>query len=93
MRTRIRQAKIPSGQFTENPSWITLEIRASKFPDERLSLRFGVLLNVMARVARLGGYLDRAGDSPPGNLVMWRGMSRLIDIHLGVLLPMRNVGK
>ena len=38
------------------------------------------------KIARLGGYLNRASDPPPGNLVMWRGMSKLNDIHLGFLL-------
>lgn len=28
-------------------------------------------------VARLGGYLDRAFDAPPGTTVIWRGFSRL----------------
>ncbi len=37
----------------------------------------------VARIARLGGYLARSGDPPPGNLVMWRGLSRLTDVHLG----------
>jgi hypothetical protein len=35
-------------------------------------------------VAKLGGYLARKADGPPGNLVLWRGLSRLTDIHLGV---------
>lgn len=35
------------------------------------------------KVARLGGYLDRNSDAPPGNIVMWRGLSRLTDIALG----------
>jgi hypothetical protein len=35
------------------------------------------------KVARLGGYLARANDPPPGNIVMWRGLSRLTDIVLG----------
>lgn len=37
----------------------------------------------LIKVARLGGYLARSRDPPPGNTVMWRGMSRLIDIELG----------
>ncbi|WP_272942448.1 IS4 family transposase, partial [Komagataeibacter europaeus] len=36
-------------------------------------------------VARLGGYLDRASDAPPGTTVIWRGMSRLADIVTGAL--------
>ena len=37
----------------------------------------------ITKLARLGGYLARTGDSPPGNKVMWRGLSRLTDIELG----------
>jgi hypothetical protein len=37
------------------------------------------------KIARLGGYLARAHDPAPGNIVMWRGMSRLTDIELGAL--------
>lgn len=37
----------------------------------------------LTKVARLGGYLARASDPPPGNVVMWRGLSRLTDIELG----------
>lgn len=45
----------------------------------------------LIRLARLGGYLDRTGDAPPGNMVLWRGMARLTDIHLGFDLA-RDVG-
>lgn len=45
----------------------------------------------LMKVARLGGYLARASDPPPGNVVMWRGISRLADIHLGFLLA-KDVG-
>ena len=37
----------------------------------------------ITKLARLGGYLARVDDSPPGNKVMWRGISRLTDIELG----------
>ncbi len=37
----------------------------------------------ITKLARLGGYLARAGDPPPGDRVMWRGLSRLTDIELG----------
>src|SRR5712692_2861556 len=36
----------------------------------------------LVKIARLGGYLARASDPPPGNIVMWRGLSRLTDINL-----------
>ncbi len=43
-------------------------------------------------IAKLGGYLDRSNDGPPGNIVMWRGLSRLTDIRLGFDLALGNVG-
>ncbi len=45
----------------------------------------------LIRLARLGGYLNRKGDPPPGNTVLWRGMARLTDILLGYSLA-RDVG-
>jgi hypothetical protein len=73
MRTRIRQARVPSGQFTENPSWITHEIRASKFPDERLSRRFGVLLSVIAR--RMGDTIPAACQDWANTMAAYRFLS------------------
>ncbi len=43
-------------------------------------------------VARLGGYLARANDSPPGNMVLWRGFTRLTDICLGFTIRETIVG-
>ena len=46
----------------------------------------------LEKLAQLGGYLRRAHDPPPGNQVIWKGMSRLTDIKLGYLLAKENVG-
>lgn len=46
----------------------------------------------LVKVARLGGYLARTHDPPPGNTVMWRGWARLADIMLGVELTHRRCG-
>lgn len=40
----------------------------------------------LVEIARLGGYLARSHDPPPGNMIMWRGWSRLMDIQLGAAL-------
>ena len=40
----------------------------------------------LVQLAKLGGYLARARDPPPGNIMIWRVISRLTDIELGVLL-------
>jgi hypothetical protein len=37
-------------------------------------------------IAKLGGYLARARDPAPGNIVMWRGLSRLHDLAIGYSL-------
>ncbi|MCC8959222.1 hypothetical protein H8B02_39230 [Bradyrhizobium sp. Pear77] len=45
-----------------------------------------VIADYLIKIARLGGYLARANDPPPGNLIMWRGLSRFIDIATGARL-------
>ena len=44
------------------------------------------------KIAKLGGYLARASDPPPGNKVIWRGMQRLTDIQIGVEIGEKFVG-
>jgi len=50
------------------------------------------LSSYLIKVARLGGYLARRKDAPPGNTVMWRGLSRLTDIELGYIMRAQLVG-
>jgi Transposase DNA-binding len=50
------------------------------------------LSTYLVKLARLGGYLARSGDPPPGSTVMWRGLSRLVDIELGFSLGSQLVG-
>lgn len=45
----------------------------------------------LTKLAKLGGYLGRTRDAPPGNIVLWRGMAKLTDIHLGFSLA-KDVG-
>lgn len=55
--------------------------------------RLGTLGFYLTKLARLGGYMARASDPPPGNVVIWRGLSRLTDIELGAEIgALRNVG-
>ena len=44
------------------------------------------------KLGRLGGYLIRASDPPPGNVVMWRGLSRLTEIQIGVEIGAGDLG-
>ena len=62
-------------------------------PDKRKSLSgTGTLSSYLTKVAQLGGYLARTKDPPPGNTVMWRGLSRLTDINLGLMLARAPAG-
>lgn len=62
-------------------------------PDNPARRRRGATLSCyLTKIARLGGYLARTKDPPPGNTVMWRGLSRLTDIELGFLMGAQLVG-
>lgn len=43
-------------------------------------------------VAKLGGYLAHTKDPPPGNMVVWRGLTRLADILIGAELDSAGCG-
>jgi hypothetical protein len=51
-----------------------------------------VVSHYLVAVAELGGYLARTKDPPPGNMAIWRRLTRLMDIHLGLELSRRVVG-
>jgi len=50
------------------------------------------LQSCLLKLAVLGGYLNRASDGPPGNTVIWRGVTRLTDITIGYTLAQEVVG-
>jgi hypothetical protein len=50
------------------------------------------LCEYLIKVAKLGGYLARKSDPPPGNMVLWRGMSRLTDIQFGYSMALKLMG-
>jgi hypothetical protein len=50
------------------------------------------LSHYLIKLARLGGYLARSSDPPPGNETIWRGITRLVDIQLGVIIGAEIVG-
>jgi hypothetical protein len=50
----------------------------------RPRLKQHTLAEYLLQIAMLGGYLARNHDPPPGNMVAWRGMTRLHDIAIGI---------
>jgi hypothetical protein len=51
-------------------------------PDKTKSPR--TLAHYLTKLAKLGGYLARKNDAPPGPTVIWRGLIRLHDVVFGV---------
>ncbi|GHC13827.1 IS4 family transposase [Cerasicoccus arenae] len=45
-----------------------------------------LLSDYITQIAKLGGYLARARDPAPGNIIMWRGLTRLADFTFGFSL-------
>lgn len=64
-----------------------IAVHAGRTPVRRQSLS-----TYLVEIARLGGYLARSHDPPPGNMIMWRGWSRLMDIQLGAALAADTCG-
>ena len=62
-------------------------LRYDKEPNSKISLSCYII-----KIARLGGYLARAHDPPPGNMVIWRGWRRLNDIVLGTVITESTYG-
>jgi hypothetical protein len=60
--------------------------------NDKPQARRKTLSHYLAKIVRLGGYLARANDPPPGNTVMWRGLSRLTDIALGATVGAELAG-
>jgi hypothetical protein len=73
--------------FTE-----TEMVLLDRLVNDKYQVRRKKLSYYLVKVARLGGYLNRANDPPPGNTVMWRGLSRLTDIALGAMVGAELVG-
>jgi len=61
-------------------------------PDKNEPPNGRAISRYIIKIARLGGFLSRAKDPAPGNIVMWRGLSRLSDIELGAFSGAQNVG-
>ena len=89
MNSRASPAAAPGVALTE----MEIKVLDHVVPDKRASRAYTRgLAAYTVKLARLGGYLDRASDPPPGNTVMWRGLLRLTDIMLGLTVAAEIVG-
>ena len=88
MMNRTAPDAQPEVAFTQLELWLLDELvddKPGKVPQRTLT-------TYLIKLAQLGGYLARANDSPPGNKVMWRGLTRLTDIELGAMIGAQLVG-
>jgi hypothetical protein len=89
MMNRVAPGSSPLVALTS----VEAQLLDSLIPDQTAKgRRKSTLSSYLTKVARLGGYLARSKDPPPGNTVMWRGLSRLTDIELGFLVRVQLVG-
>ena len=86
MLNRTDPTAPPGTAFTELEQYLLEELVPDRSPPVQ------GLANCIDKLARLGGYLSRAHDPPPGNTVIWRGLSRLTDIQLGIMIGVQLVG-
>jgi hypothetical protein len=89
MMNRVAPDSSPLVALTELETHLLDRLIPEKIARRRVD---ATLSHYLIKIARLGGYLARAKDSPPGNIVMWRGLSRLTDIEIGFLLAAQLVG-
>ncbi|MFN3499102.1 MAG: hypothetical protein ACK40A_11935 [Pannonibacter indicus] len=75
---RAEPAREPAAVFTDTE----MALLDRTAPEPRSGQRRDLDFYIVA-VARLGGYLARKHDAPPGTIVLWRGFSRLADLVIG----------
>jgi hypothetical protein len=67
--------------FLSESEWKTLNVKYSK--NHHSSTMPPTIGEAVVLIARLGGYLDRRSDPPPGTITLWRGWKRLVDLTEG----------
>jgi hypothetical protein len=88
MMNRTSPDASPDNAFTELDQYLLDELVPNRTREKRPA-RLG---HYIVKLARLGGYLARTHDPPPGNTVVWRGLTRLTDIELGIMIGVQLVG-
>jgi hypothetical protein len=88
MLNRTSPSASPDEAFTALDQYLLDELIPNKTPEPAAPS----VAHYVIKLARPGGYLARAHDRPPGNTVIGRGLSRLTDIELGIMIGVQLVG-
>ena len=74
-------ATAPCTDFLAEQEWTVLYLKINR--NKKLPATPPSMGEVVNWVARLGGYLARKSDGPPGTITLWRGWKRLTDLTEG----------
>ena len=72
---------MPCSTFLSEQEWTVLSIKVTKNSDPPTVPPS--IADAVTWIARLGGYLARKNDGPPGTITLWRGWKRLTDLTEG----------
>ena len=72
---------VPCSALLADHEWKVLFLKVNK--NKPLPKKPPPIGDVVIWVARLGGYLARRSDGPPGTITLWRGWKRLADLTEG----------
>ena len=70
--------EVPCTVFFREEEWKALCVYHQRTPEPPKAPP--TLNTAMRMVAKLGGFLGRQADGPPGTTTLWRGLQRLADI-------------
>ncbi|MBU1950796.1 MAG: IS4 family transposase [Candidatus Eisenbacteria bacterium] len=78
----------PCTKILAEHEWRVLFLKVNK--NKKLPKKTPPIREVVIWVARLGGFLARKGDGPPGTITLWRGWKRLADLTEGWSLAIQS---
>ncbi len=73
--------KTPCTELLAEHEWRVLYLKVNR--NSKLPKKSPAIGEVVIWIARLGGYLARKSDGPPGTISLWRGCKRLADLTEG----------
>ena len=72
---------MPCTKLLAEHEWRVLFLKVNK--NKKLPKKTPAIGEVVIWIARMGGFLARKGDGPPGTIALWRGWKRLADLTEG----------
>lgn len=80
--------EVPCSTLLADHEWKVLFLKASK--NKTIPQKPPPIGDIVVLVAKLGGYLARKNDGPPGTITLWRGWKRLVDLAQGWELAIQS---